>query len=385
MDAAAEAEARLGVDTELALGAPDAPRFPGRRFEQDVAGLSTYLAVPAAHHAADAQGAGRVGDQDLVRPQLLFGAVERGQSFALVGETGDDAHRTAVGIPIGALPQKVVVEGVVRLTDLEHHVVADVDHVADGPLPGEVQPVLHPVGRRPLFDAFDQQGDEARVQLRVLGCDLDPAVDRRTVHLKRVGRRHKVDAGERGDLAGSAHDRGAAGDVRDHVDVEHDIAEHLGQRSSWPQFREFGRRLEQDDAFVIVAEPEFRRRTQHRVAGDAAQFLRLEPRDLVVAVGVAVAGAGEQEGAPEVRVAQITPLVREQVGRSGDHLARRARTVVDRCQDQAVGVRHRIDAEDLRGHDQILRPRQLSPVDAEALDRLDLQAGVREQLREFLG
>ena len=257
--AAAEPVARLGVDAELALGAPYAPRRPGRGLEQHVAGLSMDLAVPAAHHAADAQGARRVGDQDLVRAQLLLGAVERGQSFARVGQTGDDPHRAVRRIAVCPLPQQVVVEGVVRLTDLEHHVVADVDHVADRALSGELQPVLHPVGRRPLLDALDQQGDEARIEFRVLGGELDATLDRRSRHGDRDGRRLERGAGERGDLARDAHDRGAAGDVRDHVDVEDDVAEHFGQGPAGTQLWELGGESEQDDPLVVFAESEFRR------------------------------------------------------------------------------------------------------------------------------
>ena len=384
VDSAAEAEARFGVNAELTLGAPDAAPFPGSRFEQDVAGLGADLAVPATHHPADAERAGRVGDHDLVRPQFPFRAVERRQALVLVRQPGDDSYRPVAGVPVRPLAQQVVVEGVVRLADLEHHVVADVDHVADRPLAGELEPVLHPVRGRALLDALDQQGDETGIEFGVLGRELDPALDRRAVHRQRNGGRPELRAGKRRDFPRDAHDRGAAGDVGDHVDVEHGVAEHLFQGPAGLKGRQLIGRLEQDDSLVVLAQAQLHRRTEHCVAGDAAQLLRLEPRDLQVAVGIAVAGACEQQRAPEIGVAQVLIQVREQVRRSGDHLPGGVGAVVDGRQHQAVGVRHRVDAQDPGRHDQVGRPRQFGAGDAEALDRLDLQAGVREQFGEFV-
>ncbi len=302
-----------------------------------------------------------------------------------MGQSRDDPHRAAVRVAVGPLPQQVVVERVVRLTRFQHRVVADVDHVADRPLPGELQAVLHPVRRRALLDAFDQQGDEARIDLRGFGLDLDPPGDRRSVHREWDGGRPERGCRERRDLARDPQDRGAAGDVGNHVDVEHDVAEHFRKRPPWLERRQFIGRFEQDDPLLVFAEPELRGRAEHRVACDAAQLLRLEPRDLQVAVGVSVAGPGEQQRAPQIGIGKVLAEIREQVGRPGDHLPGGVGAVVHGRQHEAVGVRHRVDAQDFRRHHQVGRPGQLGAVDAEAFDRLDLEAGIREQLGEVVG
>ena len=63
-----------------------------------------------------------------------------------------------------------MVERVHRLAALQHHVVGDVDDVADGADPDGSQTCLHPAGRWPDTHARNQPADEAPAALRGLNC-----------------------------------------------------------------------------------------------------------------------------------------------------------------------------------------------------------------------
>ena len=80
----------------------------------------------ATHDAGDADRTLRVGDDQRLRRELAVDVVERLESLGVARETDDDA----AGVHRGR------VERMDRLAELEHHVIADVDDVADRALPG---------------------------------------------------------------------------------------------------------------------------------------------------------------------------------------------------------------------------------------------------------
>ena len=151
IDAALEARRRL------ASAARAAPRC-GDAVGLEVGDSSTMSVVAsvtsvssAAHDPGDADRAVvGVADQQVVGGERALDAVERRHRLAVVGE----AHAEA------AAAERVEVERVVRLVELEHHVVGDVDDVADRPHPGarSAAAAIH-CGRRAERDARD---DDAR-------------------------------------------------------------------------------------------------------------------------------------------------------------------------------------------------------------------------------
>ena len=100
------------------------------------------LGVEAAHHAAHAdRHVVGVADQQVVGRERALGAVERRDRLAVAAQPDAEA----------AAPERVEIVCVVRLVELEHHVVADVDDVADRAHAGGGQPAGHPrraTGRR---------------------------------------------------------------------------------------------------------------------------------------------------------------------------------------------------------------------------------------------
>ena len=136
------------------------------------------------------------------------------------------------------------VERVQRTAAFEHHVVGDVDDVADRPHARETQPALHPVGRLPHRDRRDPH-DEARAAVGRLD-DADRAVERR----RRRGPASSSVSGERqtevrGEIARDADDAHRVGTVGRDREVEHDVveAEHLAHVGA-----ELGVVVEREDA-----------------------------------------------------------------------------------------------------------------------------------------
>ena len=101
--------------------------------------------------------------------ELAVDVVERLEPLALAGQADDEP----------AVADRGRIERVDRLAELEHHVVADVDDVADRALAGGDEPHLDDVGRRPDGHAADPAADEPRAQRRLLDLDAKVLADRR--------------------------------------------------------------------------------------------------------------------------------------------------------------------------------------------------------------
>ena len=93
-----------------------------RAFQKDVARCRGDGGRLSAHHAGHCQRAAVIGDQQKPRIERDLAAPQQDQALALAGVP----HRDVTA-------QCVVVEGVQRLTQFEHHVVGDIDHRIDSP------------------------------------------------------------------------------------------------------------------------------------------------------------------------------------------------------------------------------------------------------------
>ena len=164
--AALEAHAGLGLEAERLARAAHRQRVEVGALEHDRRACSSVTSrVGAAHHAGDGDRPLGVGnDQHLGRQRRASG---RRASAA-------SRRRARFCTRIWPPPSLREVERVHRLTELEQHVVGDVDDVADRPDAGGAQPRLHPVRRRPDLHVGDR-ARVARAQLRVLDDDVDVA------------------------------------------------------------------------------------------------------------------------------------------------------------------------------------------------------------------
>jgi hypothetical protein len=251
-----------------ARGPRDRHRVEVGGLEQHVGGGVRDLGARAAHDSREADRAGVVGDQQVLGVEVAGGAVEGLE--LLPRPRAADHDRPAQLRPV---------IGVRGLTQLEHHVVGDVDREGDRPLAALLQPAAQPVrGRRRGVDAGDRERGET-VAGRVLQADLPlagAALARR--HRATSGGVDEVDVVGRGDLAGDPPDRERVAAVRGDGDVEHLVVEpehglgveaHLGAR-----------RQHDDPRVVAVGLAEFALGADHPV-GDVA--VGLAGRDLEVA------------------------------------------------------------------------------------------------------
>ncbi len=236
------------------------------------------------------------------------------------------------------------VEDVRRLAVLEHHVCGRVDHVADGPHAGSAQAPLHPVRARTDLDSADRNGDEARAQVRHLDGDVDQLGSRRWHAFDE--RRHEIGlevTSRRG--AQLARDPEVTQAVRGR-DV-------LAERLTWLATVE-----QHDPRLAAFPEEKLVRRAQHSLC-------RL-PCDLSIA---------HQSSAGHARARQRDRHegALHRVRRAGDDLDHLSTADVDLVDPQRL-VRARVVLllEDAADDDR---------AQVDHLDRLDLRAGHREQLR----
>ena len=110
------ATARLAGQMKATLRARHRGGVPHRRLQHQVGGGVAHLGGACAHDAADRRGRDVVDDQHVARVELAFDVVERDDRLARLGETN-----------LEAAGDQAAVVGVHRVTELEHHVVGDVD------------------------------------------------------------------------------------------------------------------------------------------------------------------------------------------------------------------------------------------------------------------
>jgi len=145
------------------------------RFQENVGGLRSDLALQPAHHTGDGHRAAAIGDQQYVRRQAAQLAVESGDRLTGPGPADDDRRWAGAARP---RPQAVVVESVQRLPPLQHHVVGDVHNIGDGTHAGQGQAALQPIGRGADLHVPDQRSSVPPAQVGVGDLQLDLADDR---------------------------------------------------------------------------------------------------------------------------------------------------------------------------------------------------------------
>ena len=129
IDAALEAEARIGLDAQRAAGARRALRIEIGRLDEHVGGLVGAAGVLAAHDAAKAEHARIVGDDAHLLVDLVGLAVEREEVLARLAEPRADRARELVGVIDVQRPAAVVGD-----------VVGDIDQRVDRAQADRLQP-----------------------------------------------------------------------------------------------------------------------------------------------------------------------------------------------------------------------------------------------------
>ena len=207
----------------------------------------------AAHDAGDQLDAVQVGDDHHALVERIGPAVQRQHAFARTSPP----YREIAG-DLGEI------EDVQRASAVESDVVGDVDERADRPQANRSQPLLHPFGGGTVGHAADQPQGESRAEMRVGGSEIEMHAGR-AVEGAFVGlRRRRLQFAQPGgsEVPRDAGDAGGVRTVRRHRDIDDRIVEPGEACVSNADRRVVG---QFDDALVIVAEFELRRRTQHAV------------------------------------------------------------------------------------------------------------------------
>ena len=230
-------------------GAEHRDGVPVSRLDEHPRRVRGHLRRLAAHDAAEADDAGVVGDDEVLGRQRPVRAVESGQPLSLGGTADPDRALQLVGV--------VAVD---RATELEHHVVGDVDGQRDRALAREGEPLRHPVRRRGTrVDAADHASHEHRAALGVVDDDgVALVVGRGDLTLGRVGVRRVVGQCR---LAGNATQRERVGAVRVDLELDDLLVEAEHRLGIGARLARFGG--QHDDAVVVLADTELAGRADH--------------------------------------------------------------------------------------------------------------------------
>ena len=290
-----------------------------RRFEEHITGGRGNTAVLAAHDTGDRQCTSVVSDDQRIATQADFLTIKQNQLLALFSH----AHTNAA-IDFGEI------KSVQRLTQLEHHVVGDVDRSVDAAHVGAAQTFNHPQRRR--LGQVDVTDDPAQItRAGRWGQHLDRTdfvVYRCNRSDHRTGYRHGV---QRADFTGQTGQGQAVATVRGQVDLDAGVFQ-IQIHTEIFAHRRIGRQLHQ--TVVALTDLQLCLRAQHAVRLNATQLGLL---DLEVARQLC-ANHGERN-----------LQARAHVWRSA-HDLEGFRAIADLAYAQLVGVRMLLGAQHLTHH-----------------------------------
>ena len=258
--------------------------MPVGSLDQHAGGRRDNLGGRPSHHACQGNRARRVGHDDVAGCQRAFHPVQGLQPLTLLGPPEDDLA-AGYGIRIECMD---------RVTELPHHVVGHVHHVGDGPLPDSQKPQLHPKRRGTDPHAVHLVGNEARARFRI----ADRHFEGRGL---RAGREARGDVTQRdlpvgGQLAGQSPDAHAVAPIGGDAHVKHHVAQadHLLQGAAQVVLGGRAQLVQDQDAVVVIAQPELAGRGDHAVRYDAA-YLATPHLERLVRSG-AETGSGPRVG-----------------------------------------------------------------------------------------
>src|SRR5215469_2377812 len=145
------------MELERTRGAAHGYGIEPGAFDQNVLGRKGNFRLGATHDAADADRARAIAVRDhaYARVKDALDAVEGSEFFTRLGAADDDA----------VIANEVVIEGVERVAKLEHHVIGDVDNVADARGASGFKTLFEPRGRRFDLQATNDASGETAAEL----------------------------------------------------------------------------------------------------------------------------------------------------------------------------------------------------------------------------
>ena len=213
--------------------APDVDQVEIRRFQQYIPCPHMDLGLGPSHDSADADGAGCVGDEDVILVEGATGSVQRGHPFADAGLPHLDGRDRYAGRP-GALQQEIIVKGMERLPQFHHHIVGDIHDIVYWPDSNKLEPALHPLRGQADSHISDESSGKAGRESRVLYLHPDRLggwrashhyVQRRIAH--RLGGSLGGGPSQRSHFARHADHGMAASQVGGQIQVEYHLSQDI--------------------------------------------------------------------------------------------------------------------------------------------------------------
>ena len=309
---ALEPVAGVGIQVQLAPGGRHRNRVEHRDLEEHAGGAVAHAGALAAHHTSQIIDTFGIADCDHAGFHLVGLLVQSGERLAAIRLPHDQL--TAVNL--------VDVIGMQRATQIEHHIVGDVDKGADRALADGVQAPRHPVRARPVGDAA--KGDAGDQRGQMLGpVKIEPPGDRAVeAAFMRAGvqRLQRAVAGS-GQIARDAANAEAIGAVRGDGDLDDRIiqtgpgGEALADRRVLIQI---------DNAVMLVRDHHLALRAEHAVRVLAADVAGLQHQ-----IDAGHIGAGRGEDALHAGA---------RVRRAADNLHRITAAGIHHADAQPVGI-----------------------------------------------
>ena len=223
-----------------------------------------------------------------------------------------------------------VIEGVQRLTELQHHVVGHIHQRTDRADAAAHEALLHPVGRRRLgVHTADDPAAVTRASFRRIKNDRTRLV---------VGRRHDFagrqaerTTGQGRHFAGNAGKAQAVGTIRRQLDREQGVV----KLEEFPQVdTDRGVLRQHQQAAALIRKTELLGRAKHAKGFDTTQLGRLDTKTSQV-------GANQRTGNPDSGSG---------IGGATDNLQQLALPGIHLADTQFVGIRMLFRLDDLRNH-----------------------------------
>jgi hypothetical protein len=317
-----ETAARFGAQAGAAGGKAHRLRGEHGSLQPQAGGLLADGLLQATHDAGQGDRPIGAGDQQRLRCQGAIYPVEGGQALSRTSL----AHPQGRGLDGAARQtcQGIAIKGMQGLPRFQHHQIGDVHHVVDRAHATALQPLPQPQRRSP--DLHPAELGDAE-QSACLDRRCSGAVGLQWLGFGSHGSGFEAGAAptEGSHLTGDALHRetiGAVGGDRQlqHLVVETERRTH-GLTQGWHGIEQL---IEHGDAFGAFGQAQLLERTDHAVAGDAAQ-LRGPDRELHGGQSAAHQGHGHMNAGADV-------------GGTADDLQHFARSRVDAADAEAVGV-----------------------------------------------
>ena len=258
----------IGVLPEAAGRLADVVAGELGALKQQLGGGIFNFTVQAAHDTRQRNGLGAVADDEVVGRQGELFFVQRCDLLAVFGAADEDL----------AAFQRVHVEGVHGLANLQHDIVRDVNDVGDAAQTAQGQLTAHPAWGLARRDVADIMANVARAE--ILGLDADGQARIHIVADRVVGGGHLEGLVQHCcNLARNAEHTLAVGAVGRDGNIKNVVVKAddlLNRRAGDSVLRQIEQAVDLGTGVQIIVQAQFLTAAQHTVGLDAHQGLRLD-------------------------------------------------------------------------------------------------------------